>query len=431
MIEKIKKILNSFNELSGWTISEEKSSSKEVFMIKDFIDMNRACVTNEFSVRVFVDFEVDGVKYKGDSEANFGISDSEEEIMEKIKTAIFSASFVKNKWYDLPNDKNEEPLKIKAYKTIDNFNDNFSEIQKIIYKDYGFKAKVNSCELFATEITKRVVTSKGVDVTYDSNRFTFEIVTDSNEGKEPVEIFNGYYLTDVKKEEIEKIIKKQLEETDGRSQAVRCKEMHNVRVLLSDYAVDEFFDFYISQVSGSMIYKKISRAEIGKMFQKEDAKNLITIKMNPVLETSIHSRPIDAEGKILKPLTIIKDGKVENIVTGSRFAQYLNVEPTGSMNTYEVSGGKKDLSEYTNESYLEILAFSSFIMDSATGDFGGEFRLAKLVENGKVSYVSGGAITENVFDIQDKMEITKDTCIRQHSITPKAIILNNINVTGD
>ena len=75
------------------------------------------------------------------------------------------------------------------------------------------------------------------------------------------------------------------------------------------------------------------------------------------------------------------------------------------------------------------LIFSSFLMDPTTGDFGGEFRLAKIVENGKETFITGGAISENVYEIQNEMLFSKELLTYKSSIAPKAIILNNITVS--
>ena len=41
---------------------------------------------------------------EGDANILISASDSEQEIASKIEKAVFAAGFVKNKWYDLPED---------------------------------------------------------------------------------------------------------------------------------------------------------------------------------------------------------------------------------------------------------------------------------------------------------------------------------------
>lgn len=431
MIDKIRKILVRVENVSDWIIIKDIRKSTEIFLIKDKVDMNRACNFEEYRVRVFVDFEENGKKFKGDSNVMIGVSDTENEIEEKIKEAVFAAGFVKNDWYDLPEKEEGDYVEIKSFETNKDLKDKFEELHTVIYKDYNYQAEVNSCELFAIEDLNRVVTSKGVDVEYPKSEFSFEIVTDSNIGKEPVEIFNGYYLTNLDLVEIEKIVDKQLMETEGRSKAVRNKKLENMRVIISNEAVEEFLHFYLQQASDSSIYQKISKAKIGENFQKADAKQKLTFKINPALATSIDARPVDGEGKKLSEYNLYKDGVVEHLVTSSKFSHYLGVENKGMCTTFEVEAGDVPVSEYKKGNYLEVYAFSAFLMDATTGDFGGEFRLAKLVEDGKESYVTGGSISENIFKVQNTMMFSKEKAIRRNSVTPQAIIFDGFTIAGE
>ena len=431
MINKIIDLLNRKKDISAWTLTETRSSSKELFFIKEKLDINRATDIHEYSLRIFVDFEEDGEKYKGDSAILLSSTDSLDEVEEKIDVAIFSSSFVKNKWYDLPENDGKNYIKITKYSNLSDLEDKYDDLYKLLYKDYGFTSKMNSAEIFAIEREKRVLTSKGVDVTYPNSEFTFEIVTDSNSGQEPVEIFRDYSLTNIDLEKIEEIVKAQLEETDGRSKATRNKKIENIRTILVGDAVEEFLSFYVYQASDNMIYNKISKFESGKNFLGEDAKEKLNIRLNPSLESSTFAVPVDPEGKRLEAYTLYEDGVCRDIRSSSRFSHYLGIENKGTVNTFEVEAGDLSLEDYKKEDYIEILAFSSFLMDPVTGDFGGEFRLARYVHDGVEEYITGGAISENIFKRQKEMRFSKEKDFGKLSSIPKAVIFDNVNVSGE
>ena len=96
---------------------------------------------------------------------------------------------------------------------------------------------------------------------------------------------------------------------------------------------------------------------------------------------------------------------------------------------FEVEAGDRPIDDYRTGNYLELIAFSSFNMDSMSGDFGGEFRLGKLVQNGQIFWVTGGAISENIFDVQDRMfsQLVRSDA---KSLTPEAIIIDGVTVSG-
>lgn len=426
MLNRIKAILNSKKNISAWIISESKSSSAELFFVKDSLDMNRATDVHEYALKLFVDFTEENVKYRGEASVLISPADSDTELEQKIERAAFSAGFVKNKWYPLPKNENKEPISVKKYNNIEDLKNNYSKIQNILFKEYPYNSKINSCELFAIEQTKRTVTSEGIDISYPFSEFTFEIVSDNNYGKEPVEIFNDYYLPNIDLERLESIVQKQLAETDGRSQAVDCNKLENIRVLLSGDAVEELLFFYLSQATDKMIYMNISKVKQGEQF----VNNKLNITLDPALPSSLYAKPVDSEGKILEKYSLFENGKAVNLRTSSQFSHYLNLENKGQISTFVVDGGDKTYDELTSGDYIEILTFSSFLMDSTTGDFGGEFRLAKLVQNGKESYVSGGALSENIFKLQDKMILSKELEKRTYSVSPKAIAFDNVSIAA-
>lgn len=431
MLALLKNILDTMPSVSAWLINKEEKCTAELFLIQDKVDMNRACDSEEYVVKVFADFNEGDTKYKGDATCTIGASDSEAEIRQKLEKAALSASFVKNPWYDLPENDDSPVLKPVTFPTIAELKAQFANLHKIIYKAYPYQSKVNSCELFASQSYYHVLSSKGVDVNFERSAFSMELVTESEIGKEPVEIFKPYNLSRLDLQKVESIVDKQLMETEGRALATRNPKMENMRVILSGDAVEEFLYFYWEQANASSIYQKSSRAELGKAFQSESAKESLTMRINPALVNAINASPVDSEGKKLKAYTLFDKGVVKNIVGNAKFSHYLGVENLGNCNIFAVEAGKESLTSYMQGEYVEILGFSSFLMDSTTGDFGGEFRLAKHIKDGKVSYITGGSISETVFDVQDSMHFSSELEERNHSLAPKAIILDGITVAGE
>lgn len=430
MVNRIKQAISKYSKISAWIISESKSSSLELFYVKNSLDMNRATDIHEFSVRIFVDFEENAEKYRGEATILCSPTDSDIQLENKIEKAVFSAGFVKNKWYPLPSKDNGKYISIKKYNNIIDLKQSYNTIQNILFKEYPYKSKLNSCELFAIEGTMHIITSEGIDTSYPFSKFTFELVTDNNHESEPVEIFNEYYMPNVDIDRIQNIIIKQLIETDGRSEAHNCPKLDGIRVILSGSAVEELLQFYTSQATDKLIYMNISQLKLGEVFISKNNNQPLNITLNPAIESSQYARPIDSEGKRLEKYQLFNNGKAVNLRTSSRFSHYLNVENKGTISTFEVDGGKYTYDELKSNDYIEIITFSSFLTDITTGDFGGEFRLAKLVQNGKESYVSGGSLSANIFKVHDQLLFSKELEKRQYSLSPKAIAFDNASIAG-
>ena len=79
---------------------------------------------------------------------------------------------------------------------------------------------------------------------------------------------------------------------------------------------------------------------------------------------------------------------------------------------------------------LWAVAFSDFQMDSFSGHFGGEIRLAYLIENGKITPVTGGSINESLIEAQQNMRFSKERFVSAHYEGPYAVEFGNISVAG-
>ena len=430
MRETILNILKK-KELAGWIVTEEQLASTELFFVKNKLDQNRLCETTETTVEVFVDFEeagADGVeRYKGKAEALLSAGDSPEEIEARIDNAIVSARFVKNKWYPMAtNDaqakvtseqSHTEPSNTETLKT------QYDALYEALFTDYGMSSQVNSVELFAVDGTRHVETSTGTEVTYPVHRFVFELVTDAEGATESVEIFNDYTFGLLDVEQVRDVVKTQLADTEARAAAVKAPKLENINVILRGSAVEDLLNTYVVQDSDEAVYNGFSRAKIGERFTGEDALQPLNIRMDPTLSHAVAKAPIDKDGVLLHSYDLYRDSVVQNFRTSQQFSSYMDRENIGSPIPFVVEGSDTPYDAFLDEDYLEIYVFSSFVASPIEGDFGGEYRLAKLVQNGKTTYITGGSLSENLFDAQDRMVFSKECEKRENSLAPKAILI--------
>lgn len=456
MRETILNILKK-KELAGWIVTEENLASTELFFVKNKLDQNRLCETTETTVEVFVDFEEtseDGVeRYKGKAEALLSAGDSAEEIEARIDNAIVSARFVKNKWYPMAtndvrakvsSDASAQPdagtaafetafhagadAKSAAFETSSSSNTETLKIQydalyEALFTDYGMSSQVNSVELFAVDGTRHVLTSTGTEVTYPVHRFVFELVTDAEGATESVEIFNDYTFGLLDVEQVRDVVKTQLADTEARAAAVKAPKLENINVILRGSAVEDLLSLYVVQASDEAVYNGFSRAKIGERFTGENALQSLNIRMDPGLPHAVGKAPIDEDGVLLHPYDLYRDSVVQNFRTSQQFSSYMNRENIGSPIPFVVEGSDTPYEDFLDEDYLEIYVFSSFVSSPIEGDFGGEYRLAKLVQNGKTTYITGGSLSENLFEAQDRMVFSKECEKRENSLAPKAILI--------
>ena len=455
MLETILNILKK-KELAGWIVTEENLASTELFFVKNKLDQNRLCETTETTVEVFVDFEEageDGVeRYKGKGEALLSAGDSAEEIEARIDNAIVSACFVKNKWYPMatndvrakapsststPSDTGTTAsTSSMASDTVSSMSSDtaspsntetlktqYDALYEALFADYGMSSQVNSVELFAVDGTRHVLTSTGTEVTYPVHRFVFELVTDAKGATESVEIFNDYTFGLLDVEQMRDVVKTQLADTEARAAAVKAPKLENINVILRGSAVEDLLSLYVVQASDEAVYSGFSRAKIGERFTGENALQPLNIRMDPSLSHAVDKAPIDKDGVLLHPYDLYRDSVVQNFRTSQQFSSYMDRENIGSPIPFVVEGSDTPYEDFLDEDYLEIYVFSSFVSSPIEGDFGGEYRLAKLVQNGKTTFITGGSLSENLFEAQDRMVFSKECEKRENSLAPKAILI--------
>ena len=138
-IKNIIGIIKENKEISDFKLIRKKTSSKELFLIREKVDMDRSVETDDVSVTIYADTEEDGKKFRGDSSFNTAPSDSDEEIARKVALAYERAKFIKNKYFPLAEGTilTDEKDYINELETI-------KKVKDIVYKDYGTKSKINS-----------------------------------------------------------------------------------------------------------------------------------------------------------------------------------------------------------------------------------------------------------------------------------------------
>lgn len=432
MKDKIISILKNKKNIDGYRLVLTKIRSGEMFLVRDKMDMNRAKNVLHTSLTVYKDFEEAGKKYRGSADVSLSPTMDEEEINKKIEEAAFAAQFVKNEWYPLSRPSSEKPFSLSSSFDTENLNEELVKIQKAIYKKRDTKAEINSTEIFIDNMEVQILNSEGVDVRFKKYKGYIEVITDCSIGKEEVEIYGDNSFSTESEKLIDNMVSEQLKETEERALAEKAKHLKSVNVIITNTAAASFFDFYISQASASMVYTKSSAAKLGENFQGSGVKgDKVNIKLVPNMAGSPYSAPYDGDGLLLKEHELYKDGIVKTYHGSIKFAHYLNVEPTGNIINFEVGAGAKTEADLKKEPYVEILTFSDFFQDEVTGDFGGEFRLARYFDGKNLHIINNGSISGNMFDAQKEFYFSKERVQHSNYLGPKSIMIPNMEVLGD
>ena len=239
-----------------------------------------------------------------------------------------------------------------------------------------------------------------------------------------VETYHNFSYRDLDTEAFRKDVEEALEMTLARARAAAAPKAGTYRVILSGEQMRTFFEYYVDRSDSGMIYQKYSGYETGMQVQGDSVKgDALTIILKAM-------DPYSLEGLPMRDRTLLEDGILRTIHGNSRFAYYLGIEPTGTYRSVSVPVGHVPLSEMESGACLHVVSFSDFQMDSFTGHFGGEIRLAFLCDGQTVTPVTGGSINGSIMEVQDNMVFSKERYKNGYYEGPFAVSLEGIQVAG-
>ncbi|ERI94132.1 modulator of DNA gyrase family protein [Clostridiales bacterium oral taxon 876 str. F0540] len=432
MIDKIRQILSTIKDISGYKIVETKIESGELFFVRKGLDMNRGKSVHYFSVTVYKDFEEDNTKYRGSSTTTIHPTMHDDEIFSSLNDGAFAAGFIKNEYYPLVKPYKLAPLEISTNLYGDTIENWLPKITAAVYKaDTLENGWINSTEVFLNKVFTRIINSEGVDVSFENYKGEVEFITDWKENGEDIELYKRFDFSEFNYEEITEIVKEQLKISRDKAIAKPTPALGKYTVLLTGGPAEEMFSFYSSQSSAQDKYNHTSNAELNKNIQGDEVNgDLINMTLDPQLTNSSNSVPYDMDGFQLKPVKIFENGILKRFWGDIRHSHYLNIEPTGLIRNIVVEGGKHSAEEFRKEPYLELVAFSDFQMDGLTGDFGGEIRLGWYFDGEKTIPVTGGSISGNIKEVQKNLYFSKELQKNNGFYGPKTIKLLDVSVSG-
>ena len=377
IIYKIQEILAQ-KDIKHYRINKSVKKSTELFYIKRELDITRSTDITDCSVTVYRDFEANGIKMRGHAAAMIFPDMTDEEISKTLSDAYYAASFVKNKYYELPQKSNKHTNQYPEAE-YDLTNEAFKTAKALFSAEEPDSVSfINSCEVFARRSHVRIVTSEGIDVQYVKYTFNGEFVAQAVSNGQDVELHTQFSYGEPPEMQLTEKVRHALKTVKDRAEAVSPPPSGKYSVILVGEDVSSVLGYYVSRTQGGMIYAGYSSFKKGCLIQGE-SENFTSERLQLNLKATHH---YSAEGIPMKDRILTKDGKLETIHCGARFAHYLDIEPTGDYSSVECLNGTESFEDMkaSKNKVLLISSFSDFQTDAFTGQFGGEIRLAYLFE---------------------------------------------------
>lgn len=423
-MDRIKKLLEKAG-IEEYSVVQIKERTAELFFVKKQLDTRRIKDTEKFYATVFRTAEKDGQKLKAQTEALLLSSMSDDEIIKALKDAYFAAQFAMNPYYDAP-DPVTAPLIEKKGALAEEEPEKAAGImaEALFAADCREDAFINSAEVFISKKHIRVVTSAGTDVSWTDAKASGEYVVQAKE-PEDVEMYKSFAYTELETEALHAQVSEMLDFVRDRARAARILKSGNYDLILTGGNAAELFRYYGARSSAQMLYPHYSTWSVGDDVQGETTGERLNITMRA-------SAPYSSEGIPMRDRKLIEDGRLMTVHGANRFCRYLGVEPTGDYRKLSCdNAGTMSFEEMKKRPCLWAVTFSDFQMDFFSGHFGGEIRLAYLIEDGKMTPVTGGSVNGSIIEAQKDITFSSDRFRSEEYEGPYAVMLKGISAAGE
>lgn len=422
MIRQLIKGLNSSDLITDWLIQEITTDSSQAFYVMQKLETRRVVKTTEYHVTVYKTFSEGEVSYTGSSSFVISHQISKNDLLKKIEEAAFAASFVKNKAFELITSEKKKSWTQKPLS--DNPFDLLDRIASLFFSVSEDHRRFNALETFYNTVRTHIVSSKGVNYQKTLHKVNVEAIPSFDGVLNKVELYKYFTYLDINEDIIRNDAENALNDVTTRYQAGILKDVQKADVIIKDGDLKDFFHSLIEDYSYDRIYRQSTDKVIGDPIQNNVSGEYLTMSLIP----SSKADAFDRDGVLLSPVKVIDKGVLTNYYGSNQYANYLNMKPSGMMNTLSVQKGKSSYQAMTKKPYIEIIALSGIQIEMYSGYIGGEVRLAIYFDGRFHHPVSGFSFSGNIDKSLSQLMMSKETISIDGYQGPKYLKLKDMEI---
>lgn len=428
MLSKIKEALTASkskhsDQFYAWKIVIQHKKSLQTLMIgksqSDFEKyQNRDVLDHSYTIEIY--------SRHGDPQvmgnASFTI-DPLADLASQIEKTFNNSLMVSNRPWDLPIKLNGDYLEVLTTDPL--IAENISSAHERLHKEINDKVKtlkkvnVNSGELFTNLKTSYFEMSSGLKGQKENSDIYFEIALEKLPLPNTQEVLKYKSAISIEDANLAKFIDDVVEETLSIQETQLPKTSDNATIMINGEAIHDLMENLVIQLNAQREYDKWPFLKTGDLVvkgPKANSSDKLSITIDPTTPVMVNSMPFTNEG--MKPVKaeVVNADTVSAQLINNRIGQYLGKTPNyidGNIIVKLGNCSKEDLlNSLGSQECLEILTFSSLLINNNTLTWSSEIKLGKLWKNGKVmAMVKGGVVSgdikENFANFKFSNEIKK------------------------
>jgi len=423
-MKTIIKLLQENPRVSDYKINIHNKESCELFFVKGALETVRRTDTCDKEVTVYVDH--DGCK--GDAQFFLYPSTTPEQMAALVDEAVEKALLIQNAHYTLPQGQTGEFTVESNFDATPMPQLAQNIAASVLAANRLENAALNSVEVFVNKHTDRILSSRGMDKTQVRYDAMVEAIPTYNGAQQSVELYEQYNFNCFDPKTLEARIGEKLNEVKARYEAKAPEAPISCQVVLRDLEISELMSSIASNLNYAQVYAHYNLFSKGDAIQKAPTGDRIGITMAGQVSGSDRSACFDADGLALSSRRIVEDGKAVDYYGSNRFAQYLNMEPTGQLPCLVADAGSLSSDEIFRNTVLEVVSMSGLQVDFYSDYIGGEVRLAYYHAGGKVVPVTGISISGKLSQVLESIRFSMETTVAGGYNGPKMALVQDMKI---
>ncbi|NIS79902.1 MAG: hypothetical protein GTO14_06795 [Anaerolineales bacterium] len=437
MLEKITDTLHARKDLKAWSVHHIRTRNTQQYDLREATETLRHVENERYVARVLRQTPgADGKPSCGTGEVTLLPG---ADIEKALDDAALAAGLVHNEPYDFPKPAaipevalTDKDLQIEPERTIAKVISRIKDCTSV-----HPQVRLTATECYAQEKTIHLVNSHGIDATQGSTNLMLELVFIAGEGDQAVESFSVLTRRRVADLDIEGEVKRRAQHAIDLLHVSQPPQYRGPVVMRGEtlaeiFSSDEVTPHVLRVLSsGRLKYTGETPWEIGKpVFKSEVTGDPLTLWANRRLPYGTNSNSFDHEGIPAQRVELIRDNLLTAYTASQRYAQYLNIPPTGAFGDIELPPGTTPEADLRRGHHVEIVSFSWFNPNAITGDFACEIRLGYLINGDQRTPFKGGMLIGNLLEALANVHWSEETGFYGSYLGPRTARFNELTVAG-
>ena len=405
-LEKVKR--NNPDKFYAWEIGIKHKKSLQTLMIGKELSpfenyQSRDVLDHSYSINIFSRHSEPQVM----GSASFTI-DPLGDLDAQVESTFLNSLMVSNRPWDLAKQTNgdyemvlttdpviAENITIAHEKMLLEINDKVRTLDKV---------KVNSGELFTNLKTTYFEMSTGLAGQKENSDIYFEIALEKLPLPNTQEVLKYKNAISIEDACLSSFIDDVVAETLSIKETQLPKTNDNATIIIDGESIADLMKELVSHLEASKEYDKLPFMSEGDFVfkgNKGSTASKLNITIDPTVPVMAMSTPFTSDG--MKPVKaeVIRNDKVITQLINNRIGQYLGKKPNYIDGNIIVDLGESSKEEIINslgaKECIEVITFSSLLIDSNTLTWSSEIKLGKLWREGKVvSMIKGGVVSGDI-----------------------------------